>query len=104
MDVKNAFLHGGLFEETYMEKLHGFVMDSSLVCQLHKLLYGLKKSHRDWYAKINSFFMSLGFKHCESNHSIYLLHVNGNTLIIIVYVDDLVITRNTIDLILGLKG
>ena len=54
-------------------------------------------------AKIDSFFINLGFKHCESNHSIYVLHVNGDTMIVVVYVDDLVITSNNLDLILGLK-
>jgi hypothetical protein len=42
MDVKNAFLHDDIFEEFYMEQPHGFVQESSLVCQLKKSLYGLK--------------------------------------------------------------
>jgi len=42
MDVKNAFLHGDLFEEIYMEQPHGFIQDSSLVCRLKKYLYDLK--------------------------------------------------------------
>eukprot|EP00253_Pinus_taeda_P016136 PITA_16136 len=42
MDVKNAFLHGDLSEEIYMEQLPGFIQDSSLVCTLKKSLYRLK--------------------------------------------------------------
>eukprot|EP00253_Pinus_taeda_P022610 PITA_22610 len=46
MDVKNAFLHGDLFEEIYMEQPHGFIQDSSLVCRLKKSLYDLKEAPR----------------------------------------------------------
>jgi hypothetical protein len=63
----------------------------------------LKKAPRDWYAKINNLFLRLGFKHCESDHGLYVLYTHGNTLIIVVYVDDLVITSNNIDIILILK-
>ena len=42
MDVKNAFLHGDLSKEIYMEQTHGFIQDSSLVCRLKKSLYDLK--------------------------------------------------------------
>jgi hypothetical protein len=45
-----------------------------------------------WYERINHFF-NLGFKYCYSNHAIYVLHVNGETLIIALYVDELVIDR-----------
>ena len=59
---------------------------------------------RAWYAKIDSFFMTLGFKHCGPNHIFYVLHVtHGDTLIVVVYVDDFVITGNNLDIILELK-
>ena len=56
-----------------------------------------------WYEKIYKFFVNLGFKHFEFDHSIYLLHTNGNTIIVVVYVGDLVLTRNTIDLLSRMK-
>jgi hypothetical protein len=103
MDVKSVFLHGDLSEEIFMEQPPGFVTYSNLICQLQKSLYGLKQAPKAWYAKIDHFFLNLGFKCCESYHNLYVLHAHGDTLIVVVYVDDLVITGNNIDLILRLK-
>lgn len=96
MDVKSAFSHGDLYEVIYIEQPPSFMIDSTLAYQLQNLLQGLKQAHRAWYAKIDNFFISLGFKHCEYDHSLYVLHVHGNTLIVFVYVDDLVITGNNL--------
>ena len=42
LHIKNAFLHGDLAEEVYMEQPLGFVAqgESSLVCRLRHSLYG----------------------------------------------------------------
>ena len=103
MDVKCAFLHGDLQEYIYMEQPIGFIQDSSLVCKLKKYLYGLKKSPHSWYDMIDHLFLNLGFKHCQFDHNIYVFHVHNDTLIVALYVDDLVITGNNVDFILNLK-
>jgi len=54
MDVKNAFLHGDLQEEVYMEQPPSYVDQThpNLVCRLKKALYGLKQTPRAWLDKI----------------------------------------------------
>jgi hypothetical protein len=86
-----------------MEQSPIFVTDSDMACRLKKSIFGLKQAPRAWYDKIDSLFLQLGLKHFEYDHSLYVLHTHGNTLIIVVYVDSLVIIGNNITLILRLK-
>jgi len=46
MDVKNAFLHGNLKEEVYMQPHPGVDAPLGYVCRLKRALYGLKYSPR----------------------------------------------------------
>jgi len=57
LDVKNAFLHGGLEEEIYMSQLTGVKTagKENMICKLNKLLYGLKQLPRQWYRYFDSF-------------------------------------------------
>jgi hypothetical protein len=92
MDVKNVFLHGDLSKEIYMDQPQGFMHDSSLVCQLKKSLYGLKQAPRAWYAKMDSYLLSQNFVHCKSDPSVYLLRMIDSLLLLVMYVQDLLIT------------
>jgi hypothetical protein len=92
MDVKNAFLHGDISKDIYMEHPQGFMQDSSLVCQLKKSLYGLKKASRVLYAKMDSYLLSPFFLHCKSDPNVYIPRTVDSLLLLVFYFDDLLIT------------
>eukprot|EP00253_Pinus_taeda_P016109 PITA_16109 len=105
MDVKSAFLHGDLHEEIYMEQPVGFVQtDSSLVCRLKKSLYGLKQAPWAWYAKMDSFLLESGFSRCHSDNTIYTEKEGKSLIILVLYVDDLILTGSDPNLITHVKS
>lgn len=63
-DVKNAFLHGNLKEEVYMEIPPGFSTEQSRgkVCKLKKALYGLKQSPRAWFDRFCKGMISSSYR------------------------------------------
>eukprot|EP00253_Pinus_taeda_P005612 PITA_05612 len=105
MDVKSAFLHGDLHEEIYMEQPIGFIQtDSSLVCRLKKSLYGLKQAPRAWYAKMDSFLLKSGFSRCHSDNTVYTKKEGKSLIILVLYVDDLILTGSDPNLINHVKS
>jgi hypothetical protein len=71
--------------------IHG---KESHVCKLKKALYGLKQAPRAWYARIDSYPMSLGFTKSDANPNLYYEVENGCPLILVLYVDDLFLIGN----------
>jgi hypothetical protein len=93
MDFKSAFLHGDLKEEIYMEQPPGYVQnDSSLVCRLKKSLYGLKQAPRAWYAKMDIFLIATRFSRFHFDPNVYTKKVGTHLIILVLYVDDLILT------------
>jgi len=88
LDVNNAFLHGDLNEEVYMElppRLQP--IGNNQVCRLHKSLYGLKQVSRQWY----EFLLLHGYKHTNVDHSLFIKIINSKITILLIYVDDIVL-------------
>ena len=94
MDVKTAFLNGKIEEEVYIEQPKGFeTFDrESYVCRLKQEMYGMKQEPHAWYTRFNNFFTRLGFTKSEVDANLYHIVVEGKLLIILLYVDDLILT------------
>ena len=105
MDVKNAFLHGELQEEVYLDQPPGYedLSHPDYVCRLRKALYGLKQAPRAWHDKIAQYLVTIGFCMVDADHSLYVLKSDKGIVVITIYVDDLIITRSNKDEIADVK-
>ena len=78
-----------------MEQPLGFIQDdSSLVFFLNKFLYCFKQAPRAWYAKIDSFLLATNFSRCHSDNNVYTKRLYGHLIILVIYVDDIILTSS----------
>ena len=95
LDVKNAFLNGELEEEVFMSLPPGFEeeLGRNKVCRLKKSLYGLKQSPRAWFERFGTVVKGLGYIQSQADHTLFYKHSTNNKIaILIVYVDDIILT------------
>ncbi|KAG7564815.1 Retrotransposon Copia-like N-terminal [Arabidopsis suecica] len=110
MDVTNAFLHGDLEEEIYMDLPPGYTpppgetLPPNAVWRLHKSLYGLKQASRQWNKKFSDVLLAAGFTQSESDHTLFVKHVNNIFIALLVYVDDILIASNSDAAVSDLKS
>ena len=96
IDIHNAFLHGILNEEVYMTQTQGFVDPERPhhVCRLHKSIYGLKQAPRAWFIRIANYLLGIGFTSSLAYPSLFIRHHRNSILILLIYVDDILVTGN----------
>eukprot|EP00253_Pinus_taeda_P027675 PITA_27675 len=96
MGVKIYFLNRDLQEEVYTTQPPGFEIEGQehKVCKLIKALYGLKQAPRAWYAKMDEYLKKISFQRSESDDTLYVRQQGKYLVILVMYVDDLMITGN----------
>ena len=101
IDIQNAFLHGKLSEVVYMSQPQGYIHPQypNHVCRLHKAFYGLKQALRAWYSRLSEKLITLGFKHSNTDTSLFIFRCNAITIFILIYVDDIIITGSSTSVI-----
>jgi hypothetical protein len=94
LDMQNAFLHGVLEEEVYMQQPPGYESSEhpNFVCKLDKTIYGLKQAPRDWYSKLSSKLQMMSFVPSKGDTSLFFLRAKDVTVYVLVYVDDIIVT------------
>lgn len=79
-----------------MKQPEGFVQHGPhYVCRLHKSLYGLKQSARQWNKKLHATLVSIDFKRLESDRSIYLYRRGNVRIIMPIFIDDITLAGGT---------
>lgn len=72
--------------------------------QLHKALYGLKQAPRAWFSRIEAYFIKEGFQRCVTKQTLFTMQSSeGHTIIVSVYVDDLIFTGDSTHLLFDFK-
>ncbi|GJZ47098.1 putative zinc finger, CCHC-type containing protein [Tanacetum coccineum] len=101
MDVKTAFLNGDLHEDVYMAQPQGFKSKGQehLVCKLNKFIYGLEQASRQWYLKFDEVMKKHNFIKNQVDQCVYLKMSRENFIILVLYVDDILLASNNIDLL-----
>jgi hypothetical protein len=60
-------------------------------------LYGLKQDLKAWYSRIDGYFLENGFVKCPYKYVIYVkIKENGVSLIVCLYMDDIIFTKNNL--------
>ena len=69
--------------------------DGNKVRWLKKALYGLKQSPHAWFGRFAKVMIANGYKQSQGDHTLSIKHsISGRVIALIVYVDDIIVTRN----------
>ena len=104
MDVKTAFLNGelgNLYGSTQGCMVPG---DEKKVYRLVKSLYGLRQAPKQWHRKFDHVLISNGFFFNDVDKCIYNKVENKSCIIICLYVDDMLIFRTDVQVVINTKS
>lgn len=105
INVHNAFLHGDLDKEVYMQLPPGSsTISPGKICHLRKSLYGLCQAARNWFAKLAGALKSFRFVQSYADYSLFTFERHDISIHVFVYVDDIFIAGNNTTVIFAFKA
>jgi hypothetical protein len=104
LDFTSAYLNGEINEEVFLEipsEFHDILNEEesrkfrgSKVCLIRKAFYGLKQSGRQWCKKLDEKLKQQKLKPLDSNPCVYINKEDGNIVIVVIYVDNLMVASD----------
>jgi hypothetical protein len=105
LDVNNAFLHGDLCEDVYMQIPQGLEgISAGHVCKLVKSLYGLKQASRKWYEKLTQSLLDLHFHPVPYDPTLFVKKTPTSFTALLICFDDIVLTGDNLTDIAAVKS
>ncbi|WVZ52609.1 LOW QUALITY PROTEIN: hypothetical protein U9M48_003653 [Paspalum notatum var. saurae] len=86
----STLLNGFIEEEVYVTQPPGFENAKFPDRKLRKALCGLKQAPRAWYARLKSFLLKSRFEIGSVDKTLFFLSHGGDTLIVQIYVDNII--------------
>ncbi|GMF61332.1 unnamed protein product [Phytophthora fragariaefolia] len=104
LDVVTAFPYGLMKEKVFCSVPEGVELDDGFDCvELLKEIYGLKQASRVWNETLNEYVPSIGFQVSSYDPCLYIKVIDGECVLLLVYVDDVLETGSSADLIAEVK-
>uniref|UniRef100_A0AAV1U5J2 Reverse transcriptase Ty1/copia-type domain-containing protein n=1 Tax=Peronospora matthiolae TaxID=2874970 RepID=A0AAV1U5J2_9STRA len=105
LDVVTAFLYGEMKEKVFCAIPEGVEVDEGFDCfELVKAIYGLKQVSRVWNETFHEFVCSIGFQVSDFDPCLYLKITSGECVLLLVYVNDVLVTGSSTELIMRTKS
>lgn len=88
-----------------MQQPENFVVGDpkKVVCKLKKFIYGLKQASHQWYHKFHQVVTSSRFEVNQAKDCVYLWISGREFIFMLLYVDDILIATNDVDLLQDTK-
>lgn len=94
IDVYYTFPNRKLHETVFTRQtlsFHGLKWPQH-ICELYRVLYGLKQIPCVWYQHLLDFVLQCGFSNSTEDVSLFVRHIHGKIVHILIYFDDFIIT------------
>jgi hypothetical protein len=104
LDISNAFLYNTLQEDVYMAQPKGFVVPEfpDYFYKLDKAIYCLKQAPHASFHRFPESLIDFGFVQTLVDTKLFLFHQGVVHLFLLVYVDNILVTRTHVSFIASL--